>query len=91
MLGAPLFELCLDSSINGTADLIGDLVDVEAEGRDWIRYRTDDLLAVNPAVLDRLAQAGRRVVTLSEVPRSLEDVYLQVVNKASSLEEVGVS
>jgi ABC-2 type transport system ATP-binding protein len=91
LLGAPLFELCLGSSVNGTADLIGDLVQVEAEGQDWIRYRTDDLLAVNPAVLDRLAQAGRRVVTLSEVPRSLEDVYLQVVDKASSLEEVGIS
>ncbi len=91
LLGAPMFELCLDSSVNGTADLIGDLVQVEAEGRGWIRYRTDNLLAVNPVVLERLAQAGRRVVTLSEVPRSLEDVYLEVVDKASSLEEVGIA
>ena len=91
LLGDPLFELCLDGNTNGTVDLIGDLVHVEAEGQDWIRYRTDDLLAVNPVVLNRLAEAGRRVVTLSEVPRSLEDVYLQVVNKASSLEEVGIA
>ena len=71
-------------------DLIGDLVAVEDQGENWIRYRTDRLDEVNPVVLSRLAQAGHRVVTLSEVQRSLEEVYLQVVEKTSSAEEVGV-
>jgi ABC-2 type transport system ATP-binding protein len=89
LLGSPQLELRLSGSVNGTADLIGDLVDVEAQGEDWIRYRTDRLAEINPLVLDRLAQAGHKVVTLSEVQRSLEEVYLQVVEKTSSIEEVG--
>jgi hypothetical protein len=41
-------------------------------------------------ILDRLRNAGHKVITLSEVPRSLEEVYLQVIEKASSLEEVRI-
>jgi ABC-2 type transport system ATP-binding protein len=87
-LGLPLLELRVAGSVDGLARLIGDLVHVEQQGEDWIRYRTDRLREVNPALLQRLQQAGHRVVTLSEVPRSLEEVYLQVVEKASSAEEV---
>jgi ABC-2 type transport system ATP-binding protein len=90
LLGAPQLELRLAGSVNGTVSLIEDLVDVEAQGEDWIRYRADRLTEINPIILARLAQAGHRVVTLSEVQRSLEEVYLQVVEKTSSIEEVGV-
>jgi hypothetical protein len=48
------------------------------------------LAEINPVILERLTRAGHRVVTLSEVQRSLEEVYLQVVEKTSSIEEVGV-
>jgi ABC-2 type transport system ATP-binding protein len=89
LLGVPRLKLRLAGSVNGTADLIRDLVDVEEQGEDWIRYRTDRLDEVNPTILDRLARAGHKVVTLSEVQRSLEEVYLQVVEKTSSIEEVG--
>jgi len=87
-LGLPLLELRVAGSVDGLARLVGDLVHVEQQGEDWIRYRTDRLCEVNPALLQRLQQAGHKVVTLSEVPRSLEEVYLQVVGKASSAEEV---
>ena len=56
-----------------------DLVQVVAAGPDWLRYHADQPQAVNPQVLQRLAARQVPVVTLSEVPRSLEDVYLQVV------------
>jgi hypothetical protein len=36
-------------------------------------------VAVNPLILQRLAEQHVPVVTLAEVPRSLEDVYLRVV------------
>jgi ABC-2 type transport system ATP-binding protein len=88
LLGLPLLELRVVGSINGMAHLIGDLVQVEAQGTNWIRYRTDRLDEINPLILSRLNQAGRQVITLSEVPRSLEEVYLQVVEKTSSIEEV---
>jgi ABC-2 type transport system ATP-binding protein len=88
LLGLPLLELRVAGSVDGLARLISDLVHVEQQGEDWIRYRTDRLCEVNPVLLHRLQQAGHKVVTLSEVPRGLEEVYLQVVGKASSAEEV---
>jgi ABC-2 type transport system ATP-binding protein len=68
--------------------LIADLVQIEAQGEDWLRYRTERIDAVNPVILVRLAEAGHRVLTLSQVPHRLEEVYLRVVAKSSSTEEV---
>ena len=62
---------------------------MEGQGENWLRYRTERMAEINPLVLARMGGAGHKVVTLSEVPRSLEQVYLQVVEKRSSIEEVG--
>ncbi len=88
LLGVPQLELRLADAVDGAASLIEDLVHIEEQGRDWIRYRTDQVDAVNPLILGRLTQAGHRVVTLSQVPHRLEEVYLRVVEKTSSTEEV---
>jgi ABC-2 type transport system ATP-binding protein len=80
LLGPALLELRTATPLNGVARHLSDLVDVVESGDDWLRYRTSDPSAANPNVLQRLAENGIPVVTLSEVPRSLEDVYLQVVN-----------
>jgi ABC-2 type transport system ATP-binding protein len=91
LLGAPQIELCVAGSLNGATQLVADLVTVEEQGENWLRYRTERMTEINPLVLERMGGAGHRVVTLSEVPRSLEQVYLQVVEKRSSIEEVGRS
>lgn len=88
LLGVPLLELRLAHSVDGIAGIIQDLVQVESQGESWLRYRTNEPETVNPVLLGRLHDAGHKVVTLSPVPQSLEDVYLQVVEKASSAEEV---
>ncbi len=80
LLGPPLMELRLTGPANGlVADLRGQ-VDVESAGQAWIRFRTADPVADNPRLLRWLAERRVDVVTLSEVPRRLEDVYLNVVN-----------
>lgn len=80
LLGPPLMELRLTHSPgDGVVRLVADLVKVEARGEDWLRYSTPDPYKVNPLLLQMLAARGAGVVTLSEVPRSLEDVYLRVV------------
>jgi ABC-2 type transport system ATP-binding protein len=88
LLGVPQLELRLAGAVDGAASLIADLVQIEEHGADWIRYRADQIDAVNPEVLRRLTEAGHRVVTLSQVPHRLEEVYLRVVAKTSSAEEV---
>jgi ABC-2 type transport system ATP-binding protein len=86
MLGAPLMELRLATALNGEGRVIEDLVEVESAGKDWLRYRAAVPAEVNPRVLRRLTEAEVDVVTLSEVPQSLEEVYLRVVSEEAAKE-----
>ena len=79
LLGLPELELRAAAPLNGLVEDLADLVEVVASGADWLRYRAADPVAVNPLILQRLAEQRIPVVTLAEVPRSLEDVYLRVV------------
>jgi len=81
LLGPPLMELRLAQPTDGIVKLVSDLVTVEEQGQDWLRYSTSDPHETNPLLLQKLAAHRLRVVTLSEMPRSLEDVYLQVVEE----------
>jgi hypothetical protein len=72
----------VEPSRNGVAGLVGQFAKVEDAGSTWIRYRAADPQAVNPSIVDALVGAGVSVVSLGEVPRSLESVYLQVVQEA---------
>lgn len=79
LLGAPLLEVRLAHSLDGYLEELTDLIKVESWGENWFRYRTLSPETTNPALLNRLAGQDARVLTLSEVPRSLEDVYLSIV------------
>ena len=76
--------------VDGVAESLKDLVQVTAAGPDWLRYNADRPDLVNPQVLQRLAAQQVPVITLAEVPRSLEDVYLQVVGAAREADGTGV-
>jgi ABC-2 type transport system ATP-binding protein len=81
LLGNPVLELRLAQSLDGLLPLLTDLIDVEEQGETWLRYRTARPEVINPLLIQRLAQEGTEVITLSEVPRSLEDVYLKIVEE----------
>ena len=81
LLGDTVLELRLAQPLNGLLSDVEDLVDVEDHGDTWLRYSTPEPEHVNPRLLQQLAERGVPVVTLSEVPRSLEDVYLRIVNE----------
>jgi ABC-2 type transport system ATP-binding protein len=81
LLGDPLLELRLARSLNGLLSDLEELVAVEDYGDTWLHYRTPEPERVNPRLLQQLAELGVPVVTLSQVPRSLEEVYLRIVNE----------
>jgi ABC-2 type transport system ATP-binding protein len=70
----------LAQSLDGQEPELNGIVSIEEWGERWFRYRADEPEATNPLVLRRLSSLGLDVVTLSEVPQSLEEVYLHVVN-----------
>ena len=79
LLGGPIWELRLAGPAAGLAPALGDLVRIEAAGGDWLRYRCAEPRQINPQIVARLAARGVPVVALTELPRSLEDVYLGIV------------
>ncbi|HET7375224.1 MAG TPA: ABC transporter ATP-binding protein, partial [Anaerolineae bacterium] len=81
LLGQPLMELRFARSLNGMLPALQTRLKVESCGDDWLRYWSADPAADNPPLLRWLASEQIDVVTLSEVPRSLEEVYLRVVGQ----------
>ncbi|MDY6876812.1 MAG: ABC transporter ATP-binding protein [Chloroflexota bacterium] len=79
LLGPPVMELRLSHPVSDLVKLVSGLVEVEAQGEDWLRYSTAKPWETNPLLLQMLAEHGVGVIALSKVPRSLEDVYLRVV------------
>jgi ABC-2 type transport system ATP-binding protein len=79
LLGDPVWDLRLTNAIEDLPLLLDDLVDIETSGADWARYRCAEPRRVNPHILRRLAERGVEVLSLAELPRSLEDVYLSIV------------
>jgi ABC-2 type transport system ATP-binding protein len=79
LLGDPLMEIRTAASLNGLVPKLQVYVNVVAHGQDWVRYTVSNPAEFNPKLLNDLARQEIPVVTLSEVPRSLEEVYLRIV------------
>ncbi len=81
LLGPPVLELRtarpLDGAVREGLSAQGD-IQVEEWGDSWFRYRTPSPTTTNPAIVARLTGMGAQVVTLSELPRSLEEIYLRI-------------
>jgi ABC-2 type transport system ATP-binding protein len=79
LVGDPVMELRLGSALDGVVDQFPGEMTVLESGDDWLRYQTPSPEATNPRLIELLSHANVAVLTLSEVERSLEDVYLQII------------
>jgi len=77
--GPPIMELRAAGPLDGALRTLPADLKVVASGPDWVRYQAGAPAEANPRVLAAMATAGVPVITLSEVGRSLEAVYLNVV------------
>lgn len=87
LLGPMEFEVRLANSLNGAVDVLPDGATYITSGENWLRYSTESPSGVNPKVLQALISSNLSVVSLHEVPRTLEQVYMQAVNAASQEEQ----
>lgn len=79
LLGLPIWEVRLARPLCGDWPPLNGHLKVEAMDETSLRYRTTVPEIANPQLLDRLHELNAQVLTLREVPRSLEDVYLKLV------------
>ncbi|MBI3536726.1 MAG: ABC transporter ATP-binding protein [Chloroflexi bacterium] len=79
LLGDALIEVKLAQPLTEPWPNLNGNVRVEAYGEMFLRYRTAAPELANPLLLEKLHSIGAQVLSLSEMPRSLEDVYLKLV------------
>ena len=80
-VGPSLMRLQLTAQVNGLAEDLQEMVRVEASGDDWIDFSTPEPAKSNPQILRRVLDKGYDVLTLSQRSRTLEDVYLKIVQE----------
>lgn len=91
LLGPPLYELHLATPLPDGWAVFDGFVPTEAAsplaiattGASWIRYATETPEQTNPLLLRTLIAQGAAIVSLAEVPRSLESVYLSIVDEGA--------
>lgn len=83
VFGAREYVLQLATPLQGIADAVEPLVTECERGTDWLRYTTDAPERVNPRIVEVVNAGGGRVISLSETPRALEDVYLRLMRAAA--------
>ncbi len=90
LLGPPLMELrvALPASAPENPEImlraqaaVERLAEVEVAAGASLRFRTPDPVASNPRLVEALARERVPILTLSEVPQSLESVYLRVIGE----------
>ena len=91
ILGQEQYEIRLGKDLNGWKPDLPKDVHLTARGADWIRFETPCASEANPQVLQALLSQGLPVVSLHEVPRNLEQVYLKVINTAEKGPELTLS
>ena len=85
-LGPPEYEVRLaEARAGGEIELPPGTI-LTGRGADWMRFCHPAGLDANTHVLRALLAQGLAVVSLQEVPRSLEQVYLQVMSQANGQE-----
>jgi ABC-2 type transport system ATP-binding protein len=79
LLGDVVLEVRLTRPLYQPWPSLNGHLQVESSGELFLRYRAPTPAIANPLLLRRLHEMGAEVLSLSELPRSLEEVYLKLV------------
>ncbi len=80
LLGPAEYEVHLGADLDGHNLIVPPDAMLTSRGTDWVRYRTSSPEQTNPAILRSLLDQGFPVISLQEVSRNLEQVYLQAIS-----------
>ncbi len=79
LLGPEEYEARLAGNLNGWVPHFPQGVDLCGQGETWLRFRIADPQAVIPLLLRQLLDDNIPLLSFQEVPRSLEQAFLQAV------------
>lgn len=79
LLGFPIYEANLAGSLNGYSPNLPQGVELVERSDRSIQFRVSDPETVNPILLSDMVRAGLQVISFQELPRSLEQAYLEAI------------
>jgi ABC-2 type transport system ATP-binding protein len=79
LLGPVEYEVRLACDLNGWKPNLPLGVEMRSSGSNWLRFRVADPDALNPLLLQHLLDDQLPVVSFHEVPRTLEQAFLNAV------------
>jgi ABC-2 type transport system ATP-binding protein len=88
LLGPAEYQVDFDRPTDRQLPPLPAEITVTAQGSDWLRFRSSSPGQNNPLLLQALLSSGLPVIRLLEVPRSLEQVYLQAITTSDEQEVV---
>jgi ABC-2 type transport system ATP-binding protein len=80
-VGPPRMELRTTQPLNGLTQSLAEMVDIVETGDNWLHYETATPVQTNPRVIQRVVELGGHVLTLSQLSKNLEEVYLEIVKE----------
>ncbi len=80
-LGPPQYEVQLGAPVNGQQLQLPHGIELIQSGEDRLRFAVQLAEQDNPRLLQSLLEQNFAVISLQEVPRSLEQVYLRVMEE----------
>lgn len=81
LMGPPQYRIEFAGNLNGNLPELPLGAELTARGQSWLQYQTQSPEIINPLVMEKLLQGDVKPFTLSEVNRSLEDIYLQTLSQ----------
>jgi ABC-2 type transport system ATP-binding protein len=90
LLGPVEYEVRFAVSLEGREVNLPPGGNLTGLGLDWMHFHTESPEQFNPLLLRHLLEQNLPVISLQEVPRSLEQVYLQAVNAPAETEVLNV-
>lgn len=83
LLGQPTYEIRFAKSLAGKKPKFPSGIEIKKSGDDWYQIYSENPIEINPVVLKSLVEQEYEVLSMQEVVRSLEEVYLQAVKNDS--------
>jgi len=90
LLGAAEYEVKFGVVLNGNTPELPGGAKLTSQGTDWIRYQVNQPELVNPQLLASLLGNGFPIISLQEIPRSVEQLYLQAIQAPDDTEGTDV-
>jgi ABC-2 type transport system ATP-binding protein len=83
LLGFAIYEARLAGNVNGYSPDLPEGVELLDRGEKYIQFTIREPEVVNPVILKNMVDAGLKVVSFHEMPRSLERAYLEAISRSS--------